>query len=123
MMNTPAQGRDGSHAPSCAPRAMTDDRPFKVIFESARYYASPDAIVGDMQLSRAEQLRLLDDWAQDLSDRQVATAEGMLPPSPALASADAQLLGKVNAGIETIEAAKDEAIGPLARAWRRLTTD
>ena len=87
------------------------------------YYANPDANVGDTSLTRAQRLRLLDDWAQDLSDRQVATAEGMLPPSPAQASADAQLLLTVNAAIETIETAGSASEGSLARAWRRLTLD
>jgi hypothetical protein len=122
MMHHPTLGRERDVSARTASGVNSRSRPNTTAFDSERFYANPDAIVGDTGLSRAEQLRLLDEWAQDLADRQVATSEGMLPPSPAVSGDDAQLLNKLSAGIESVEDAEDQVIGPLTRVWRRLTT-
>jgi hypothetical protein len=92
----------------------------QVVNDPAAFYTNPLAIVGDEGLSRAQRLRLLKEWAQDLVDRQVAADEGMGAETPRAEAAEATLLRQVNVAIETVEACPEAPPGLLTRAWRRL---
>ena len=88
--------------------------------DPAAFYTNPLAIVGDEGLSRAQRLRLLEEWAQDLMDRQVAADEGMGAETARVEAAEATLLRQVNLAIETVEACPEAPPGLLTRVWRRL---
>ncbi len=92
----------------------------EVVSDPAAFYETPEAVVDDGALNRAQRLRLLGEWAQDLIDRQVAENEGMAPETPAAGAADAQLLRRVNAAIEVVEASPEAPGNLLTRVWRRL---
>lgn len=91
-----------------------------VAADPAAFYDSPEAIVADQALTRRQRLRLLDEWAQDLIDQQVADNEGMAPQAPQSA-VETGLLRRVNASIESVEATPEENTSLVARVWRRLT--
>lgn len=92
----------------------------QVVNDPAAFYANPLAIAGDEGLTRAQRLRLLQEWAQDLIDRQVAADEGMGADTARAESADATLLRQVNVAIETVEASPEAPPGLLTRVWRRI---
>lgn len=94
-----------------------------VVADPAAFYATPAAVVVDAGLSRAQRLRLLGEWAQDLVDRQVAENEGMAPETVGSGvDVDAALFRQVTAATAEVEASPETPPGMLARAWRRLTT-
>lgn len=106
----------------------------EVDFETAvgnpgAYYVDPEAIVADTTLSRAQKLRFLHEWAQDIAQRQVADDEGMAPDDSRSAGTDASraaatdgsLLRSVNAAIAHAEAeAETDSALTFRTLWRRL---
>lgn len=91
-----------------------------VVADPSAFYPAPDAIVIDAGLTRSQRLRLLQEWAQDIVDRQVAENEGMAPEVPGAGAAETALLRQVNAAIEIVEASPESPPGLLTRVWRRL---
>jgi hypothetical protein len=49
----------------------------ELLKDPSRYYSAPRAIEEDKNLSREQQLRLLESWASDEERLQVATEENM----------------------------------------------
>jgi len=47
-------------------------------------FGSPEALLGDLEISREEKIRLLRQWAYDELEIAVAQGEGMRGPEPAL---------------------------------------
>ena len=105
---------DGNHQPP--------DRPIPAYRGKAILpHGTPIDIANDKALEPAQRLRLLHNWAQDLIDRQIASAEGMTAPSAEMAAAESQLLREVNHAIDLVESGDGSVGGKIARAWRRLT--
>lgn len=97
----------------------------EVDFETAladpsAYYAHPADIVGDDQLTRAQKCRFLEEWAQDVTDRQQAADEGMDSVNSADTAADADLIRSIHAGLDQLAAAKDAEDAKGRSFWRRL---
>lgn len=89
--------------------------------DPAAYYPDPEAVAADATLSRAQKLRLLMAWAQDLAARQAADNEGMEHQVAGSAAIDATLLERVNAAIAQAELT-DHAADPadIRQKWQRL---
>ncbi|GGE12954.1 hypothetical protein GCM10011529_19160 [Polymorphobacter glacialis] len=106
---------------AATPGVNVDTNDFEqVVADPAAFYLDPEAILADSNLSRAERLRLLREWAQDIADRQNADNEGMAAEAPAKVD-ETGLLRRVNAAIERVEGETDASIGIIERVWRRLT--
>lgn len=89
--------------------------------DPSAYYADPGAILADDELSVGQKRRFLSEWAQDLTDRLQADTEGMASADPTLMDADADLLRRVQAALETIEGSSDDhGDRPTRSFWKRL---
>lgn len=90
--------------------------------DPSAYYTDPQGISGDETLSRAQKLRFLNEWAQDLADRQTADSEGMAPERVGAVEADAALVNAVAAAIADVEQQPDAtgAMDMLRKTWRRI---
>lgn len=104
------------------PKALPDEVDFETaLADPAAYYAHPADIVGDDQLSHTQKRRFLEEWAQDVSDRQQAAEEGMDSVNSAETAADADLLRKIHAGLEQVGGKADaDPARPGRSFWRRL---
>lgn len=89
--------------------------------DPAAFYTHPADIVADDQLTVAQKRRFLTEWAQDLTDRQQASGEGMDSGSAAATAAEGDLLRKINAALEQL-GNKEEADKTRAGRsfWKRL---
>ena len=104
------------------PRMPPDEVDFETaLTDPAAYYAHPADIVGDDQLSHAQKRRFLEEWAQDVSDRQQAADEGMDSVNSAETASDADILRKIHVGLEQLggEAGTGHA-KPGRSFWKRL---
>jgi hypothetical protein len=89
--------------------------------DPAAYYSGPEGIVDDPTLSKAQKLRFLGEWAQDLAARQTADGEGMAAEDASVAARDAALIKQVKAALEQVEAQPDqEASSTFRTLWARL---
>ncbi|TFU01024.1 hypothetical protein EUV02_11945 [Polymorphobacter arshaanensis] len=97
--------------------------PFDVVAgDPAAFFETPQAVVDDASLSRAEKLQLLDEWAQDLADRSNAADEGMVPDRAGPIDRDVRTAAAVVAARTAVEAGEDAFTPSLAlRLWKRLT--
>lgn len=88
--------------------------------DPSAYYAAPQEIVADETLGKAQKLRFLTKWAQDLTDRQTADAEGMVPLDSRATNSDVKALRDVAAAIEEVEASpEDREIAAPRSFWSR----
>ena len=81
-------------------------------------YCDPGAVLADPRLSPGEQRRVLDDWAQDLADRDIAVSEGLAEPLP---ESDTKTLREVRDAIACVEAMAPPPL--LVRLLRLLGSD
>ncbi|HPU14502.1 MAG TPA: hypothetical protein PK808_00310 [Polymorphobacter sp.] len=97
--------------------------PFDVVAgDPAAFFETPQAIVDDATLSRTEKLQLLDEWAQDLADRNTAVDEGMVPDHAGPIDRDVRMAAAVTEARAKVEASADSAAPSLpVRLWKRLT--
>jgi hypothetical protein len=101
---------------------LNPDRP-EADFETAlqdpaQYYAEPEAVQADTTLSREQKLRFLNEWAQDLKDRQCAEGEGMTGDDVDCGP----ILKRVQAALAKVEAEDRPAPeGGWRTLWQRLT--
>lgn len=97
--------------------------PFDVVAgDPEQFFETPQAIVNDATLSRKEKLQLLDEWAQDIADRNAAAGEGMVPEQPGRVDRDVRMAAAVTAARATVEAGEDTQLPSLpVRLWKRLT--
>jgi hypothetical protein len=90
--------------------------------DPAAYFTSPQAVLDDVNLTRAEKLELLDEWAHDLSDRNSAAEEGMIPDAAGPIDRDVTLGAAIVAARALVDASPDTPPPSLPmRLWRRLT--
>ncbi len=97
--------------------------PFDIVCgDPAAFFDTPQAIVDDTTLSRAEKLQLLDEWAQDLADRSTAADEGMVPDRAGPIDRDVRMAAAVVEARAAVETGADNHTPSLAvRLWKRLT--
>ena len=97
------------------------------VSDPAAFYAHPDDISADPELTPSQRRRFLMEWAQDIEDRQSSVAEGMGASEagsgePGDPDQDAQLLQRIHASIARLP--DDQTEPPpqstAARLWRRL---
>ncbi len=92
------------------------------IMDPAAFYASPDAVAADPDLTGGQRRRFLMEWAQDIEDRQVGVDEGMGAGDLSGSDQDAQQLQAIRACLASLPA--DDGDAPpesaVARLWRRL---
>lgn len=80
--------------------------------DPAAYYHEPETVLTDADLSLAQKKRFLEEWAQDLADRQVADAEGMGSGTPGESADESDFLKRIHACLEQLGvAAKTEHPG------------
>lgn len=104
--------------PTFDPNQADDDFETAVLDPSA-YFATPEAIVADTSMTSDQKQRFLSEWAQDLTARQTAAQEGMVPEAAAGADNDGALLKRVSIALEQLE---DHASAPKAtprQRWQR----
>ncbi|MGL4542822.1 MAG: hypothetical protein ACRCUI_09965 [Polymorphobacter sp.] len=90
--------------------------------DPAAYFETPQGIVDDATLNRAEKLQLLNEWALDLADRNTAVDEGMVPDHGGPLDRDVQMAAAVTAAHATVSAGADSQVAALPlRLWKRLT--
>jgi hypothetical protein len=105
----------------------TDTEDFDVVATNpAAFYAGPDEVYADIDLTCAQKLRLLEEWEQDLTRQLESDGEGMAQgidqPVDGSRENDGALLKKV-AGYrrkltdEKVDTDKPTMVG---RVWRRL---
>lgn len=93
-----------------------------VCSDPAAYFDTPQTVVDDTSLTRAEKLQLLDEWAQDLADRSRSGDEGMIPDVPGAIDRDVKLSTAIVAARLLVESGADSTEASLpVRLWRRLT--
>jgi hypothetical protein len=97
--------------------------PFDIVCrDPAAYFDTPQAVLDDVSLTRTEKLQLLDEWAQDLSDRSSAAQEGMIPDVSGAIDRDVQLGAALVTARALVEASPETPPASMAvRLWRRLT--
>ena len=92
------------------------------VSDPAAFYAHPDDISADPDLTPSQRRRFLMEWAQDIEDRQSGLSEGMGAGEVTGSDQDAQLLQRIHASIARLP--DDQAEPPpqsaVARLWRRL---
>lgn len=87
--------------------------------DPSAYYARPEDVLTDRELTLGQKQKFLTEWAQDLADRQQAAEEGMASESPADAAAEGDLLRRVRKCLEQLDGQTDSA-KPEKGFWRRL---
>lgn len=93
-----------------------------VVVDPADYFETPKSIVDDATLSRDEKLRLLDEWALDISERSTAADEGMVPDDSAQLDHDARTIVAIKSARATVNDSPDVETGSLpVRLWKRLS--
>ncbi len=101
---------------------LADEVDFETaLADPAAFYSHPADIVADDQLSMAQKRRFLSEWAQDVTDRQQASGEGMDTGSSAASAAEADLLRKIHAGLDQLDGKEDADRNRAGRSfWKRL---
>lgn len=89
--------------------------------DPAAFYAHPADIVADDHLAVEQKRRFLTEWAQDLSDRQMAADEGMDSVSSSATAAEADMLRKINAALEQLTGKEEADRNKAGRSfWKRI---
>jgi hypothetical protein len=105
---------------------MTDDNEVDfdtAVRDPAAFYATPEAVAADADLTDGQKRRFLTAWAQDIEDRQVGIDEGMTAATTSGSDNDAERLQRIHHCLANLpDDAEDEAPA-LARFWRRLLAD
>lgn len=92
------------------------------ILDPAAFYATPEAVAADPDLTGGQRRRFLMEWAQDIEDRQVGVDEGMGAGDLSGSDQDAQLLQGIRACLANLPEADADTPpeSAVARFWRRL---
>lgn len=85
--------------------------------DPASYYADPEAIVADTELSLEQKRRFLSEWEQDLTDHQVADQEGMTSLDTTTRDAEAGLQDRIHSALKQLENQSDSNGAPPPRRW------
>lgn len=95
------------------------------VTDPAAFYASPEAVAADTELSVAQKRRFLTEWATDIEQRQTSADEGMSAATPAEPGDDAARLQRIQASLAELPAddADAQPETTMHRLWRRLTGD
>jgi hypothetical protein len=106
---------------------MNDDQTtehFDIVMENpAIYYHHPAEIVTDPRLTKAERLKLLDEWNIDISQKLSADEEGMTPARARDSADDAVIMEDIahaKAAVENAEEANEGILAAIQRLWHRL---
>ncbi len=88
--------------------------------DPAAFYPEPEAVLADAELTHEQKQRFLEQWCQDLTDRQTADDEGMALDHQNKDASEAELLERVQACLARL---KDEHSPNGARGrifWKRM---
>ena len=77
----------------------------KLVVDVSKHFATPEALLAEDDLSRAQKLKLLQQWEYDLHLLQVATEENMTGDAPP--GTNAEKLRAVHAAAEKLGAELD----------------
>lgn len=72
----------------------------KLVVDVSKYFATPEALVAEEELSREQKLALLRQWEYDLHLLQVATEENMTSDAPP--GANAERIRQIHAAAEKL---------------------
>ncbi len=103
-----------------APSADTFDM---VCGDPAAYFETPQAIADSAELTRAEKLQLLGEWATDLANRSNAADEGMTPEKTSISNRDMAIQAQILDVRAKVESKPDAPLAAMVlRVWNRLVT-
>lgn len=77
----------------------------KLVVDVSKYFATPEALVAEEELSREQKLALLRQWEYDLHLLQVATEENMTSDAPP--GANAERIRQIHAAAEKLGGGHD----------------
>lgn len=94
------------------------------VTDPAAFYATPEEVAADQELTVAQKRRFLTEWATDIEQRQTSADEGMSAATPADPSDDAARLQRIQASLAELPETDAEAQteSTIHRLWRRLTS-
>ncbi len=115
----PTEPTDHSHATSQETDADFD----AAVADPSAFFESPAAIVADTEMTDEQKQRFLAAWEQDITARQRAAEEGMVPEAGSGADNDAAQLKRVKAAIGQLDATPSAATTPGRSHWKRWGRD
>ncbi len=98
---------------------MADSDFDAAVSDPSAFFENPAAIVADATMTIEQKRRFLEGWAQDITARQRAAQEGMVPENPQLADNDAALLKYVMTSIDDLQTAPESSSVTGRQSWQR----
>ncbi len=119
-------------SPTCSSSTPLDDADptpsFDVVVDNPEgFFENPSAIVADPDLTDAEKLRLVEEWALDLELKLNADSEGMTLGADAAPTQEGETLRQAQACLRVLrgetpaEPRRSAPTGVAGRIWRKLS--
>lgn len=88
--------------------------------DPAAYYADPEAVFADHDITDGQKYRFLSEWRLDLLGKQEADNEGMAPPGTTESAGEAELVKRIDASLARLKDAEQSDARGKRSFWQRV---